>query len=166
MRATLAILALATVAATAAEARTSFPSAPMRQAGTLTCAVEPGVGLVFGSTRATDCRFVSNRGGFQQAYMGRLDRAGIDLGVSSHQQITWRVMTPGGASRSSMLNDVFSGPSGEATVFGGAGTQVMFDRGGNRVILQPIAHSGQAGFNLAVGEGRLGLGAAAPAVIR
>jgi hypothetical protein len=166
MRSTLISLAFVTLAATAAQANTSFPSAPMRQAGTLTCAVEPGMGLIVGSVRGTQCKFVSNRGGFVQSYAGRIERAGLDLGLTSGQAISWRVMTPGGASRSGMLNSIFAGPSAEATLFGGPGTQIQFDQGGDRVVLEPIGHSGQAGFSFALGNARMGLGATAPAVIR
>lgn len=162
----IAALALSTVGVVSAEAGTSFPAKPMRQAGMLTCAIEPGVGLVFGSTRGANCRFVSNRGGFAQPYGGRLDRAGLDLGVASEESITWRVVTPGGASRTNMLNGIFSGPSAEATLLGGAGTQVSFDLGGDRVVLERVSQSGQAGFNLAAGEGRFGIGSTAPATIR
>ena len=166
MRTTLIALALSTLAVASAEASTSFPAKPMRQAGTLTCAIEPGVGLVFGSTRPTSCQFVSNRGGFVQPYGGQLDRAGLDLGFASQQSITWRVVTPGGASRSNMLSGMFAGPSAEATLLGGAGTQVAFGYGVDRVVLEPVHHSGQAGLNFAVGEGRLGIGSTAPAIIR
>lgn len=167
MRSSLVALALATLAGTAAQAAApSFPAAPMRQAGTLTCTMEPGVGLVFGSTRATQCQFVSNRGGYSQTYSGRLDRAGLDLGVTSGQTIAWRVLTPGGASRSGMLNSIFAGPSAEATLLGGAGSQMSFDVRGERVVIEPIAYSGHAGFSFALGEARLGLGASAPAIIR
>jgi hypothetical protein len=166
MRTAIIAIALSTLAAAAAEARTSFPSAPMRQAGMLTCDIEPGVGLVLGSTRGASCRFVSNRGGFVQPYGGRMDRAGLDLGVASPQSITWRVTTPGGASRTNMLNGMFVGPSAEATLFGGSGTQVSFGYGADRVVLEPVRQSGQAGFNFAVGEGRFDIGSTAPAIIR
>lgn len=166
MRTFLSAIALATLAVTAVEARTSFPIAPMQTAGTLTCAIEPGVGFVVGSTRATRCTFVSNGGGFSQSYQGRLDRAGLDLGVTSGQTIGWSVMTPGGASRSGMLDGLFAGPSAEATLFGGPGTLVSFQTGGDRVMLQPAMHSGHAGFSFALGEGRMMIGAAAPAIVR
>ena len=168
MRAKLSALALLALVATetGAGAATSFPFAPMRQAGTLTCAVEPGVGIVFGSTRATRCAFVSNRGGFTQSYNGRLDRAGIDLGMTSGQTIAWRVMTPGGASRSSMLDGFFAGPSAEATLFGGPGSQLSFVVGGDRVVLEPVMYSGHAGLSFALGEARMAIGASAPAIVR
>lgn len=166
MRSTLAALALLALAGTAQAATNNFPFAPMRQAGTLTCSVEPGVGLVFGSTRATRCEFVSNRGGFTQSYNGRIDRAGLDLGLTSGQTIAWRVMTPGGASRSSMLDGFFAGPSAEATLFGGPGSQIAFTAGGDRVVMEPVMYSGHAGFSFAVGEARMSIGAAAPAIVR
>lgn len=166
MRTSIIALALSSLAITASEARTSFPSAPMRQAGMLTCDIEPGMGFVVGSTRGAICRFVSNRGGFVQPYGGRMDRAGLDLGVTSPQSITWRVTTPGGASRTDMLNGMFVGPSTEATLFAGTGTQIAFGYGADRVVLEPVSHSGQGGFNFAVGEGRFGIGSTAPATIR
>ena len=169
MRAKLSALAvLAIVGATtgAGAATGTFPFAPMRQAGTLTCAVDPGVGVVFGSTRATHCAFVSNRGGFTQSYGGRIDRAGLDLGLTGGQTIAWRVMTPGGASRSGMLDGFFAGPSAEATLFGGPGTQIAFTAGSDRVVLEPVMYSGHAGFSFALGEARMAIGASAPAIVR
>ena len=165
MRSTLIALLLSTVAVASAEAR-SFPNAPLRTAGTLTCAVEPSMGFVVGSTRGMACRFVSNRGGFVQTYSGRMDRIGLDLGMTSGQTISWRVLTPGGASRSSMIDGIFAGPSAEATLVGGPGTQMHFDVQGERVVLEPVGHSGHAGFSFAIGEARMGIAADAPAIVR
>jgi hypothetical protein len=165
MRSTLIALLLSTVAVASAEAR-SFPNAPLRTAGTLTCAVEPSMGFVVGSTRGMACRFVSNRGGFVQSYSGRMDRIGLDLGMTSGQTISWRVLTPSGASRSSMIDGIFAGPSAEATLVGGLGTQMHFDVQGERVVLEPVGHSGQAGFSFAIGEARMGIAADAPAIVR
>jgi hypothetical protein len=162
----LAALCLATLGS-AADARTGSGSpAPMRQAGYLTCTLDPALGLVVGSTRGASCGFVSNRGSFSQAYMGRMDRVGIDLGLASGQTMTWRVYTPGGASRSNMLSGTFVGSSAEATFVVGPGTQMLVDNAGERVALEPMTGSGQAGFSFAVGTAGLDLRPASFAALR
>ena len=107
-----------------------------------------------------------NRGGFSQAYMGRMDRVGIDLGLASGQTMTWRVYTPGGASRSNMLSGTFVGSSAEATFVVGPGTQMLVDNAGERVALEPMTGSGQAGFSFAVGTAGLDLRPASFAALR
>jgi hypothetical protein len=162
----LAALAVATLA-TAAEARTSFGQpAPLRQAGYLTCTMDPALGLVVGSTRGAACSFTSNRGGFAQAYQGRMDRVGIDLGLASGQTMTWRVYTPGGASRSNMLSGQFVGSSAEATFVVGPGTHILVNNAGERVALEPVGGSGQAGFSFAIGTAGLDLRPASFAMLR
>jgi hypothetical protein len=64
-----------------------------------------------------------------------------------------------------MLNGLHAGPSSEATFVGGAGTQILV-AGGERSAFEPVMHSGQAGFNLAIGTGSLDLRAASLAVVR
>lgn len=132
----------------------------MRQAGTLTCAMAPGVGLVLGSSRDVDCvyRHYDRRGRtVQESYAGRMDRAGIDLGVTSNQVVSWAVMTPGGANRRGMLASVFSGSSADATLMVGAGTRSLFDQVGRPVALTPMGGSGQIGLGIGFGEAALDL---------
>ena len=112
MRSTLCVvLGLATLAASAAEARPLNKPAPLRQAGTLTCVTDPSLGFILGSTRAATCTYVSKYGRFSQVYAGRLSRVGFDVGLTSGQLISWKISTPGGRSRSNMLNGLYSGPS-------------------------------------------------------
>lgn len=165
---TALLAALAVVAiSSAAEARTGHGGpAPLRQAGYLTCTMDPALGLVVGSTRGAQCSYVSNRGGFAQAYQGRMDRVGFDVGIASGQTMTWRVYTPGGASRSGMLSGGFVGSSAEATFVVGPGTQMLVNHAGERVALEPMTGSGQAGFSFAVGAAGLELRPASFAMLR
>jgi hypothetical protein len=43
---------------------------------------------------------------------------------------------------------------------------MYFDVQGERVVLEPVAYSGHAGFSFAIGEARVGIAADAPAIVR
>jgi hypothetical protein len=167
MRSTLfVILGLASLAASGAEARPLNKPAPLRQAGTLTCVTDPSFGFIVGSTRAATCTYVSNYGRFSQVYAGRLSRVGFDVGLTSGQMISWRILTPGGRSRAHMLNGLYGGSSAEATLLVGPGSQYVYNDRGNRILIEPIGHSGQAGFGLGFGASALELSAASYALLR
>lgn len=155
LAASIAILSLAGIVS--AEARTY---APMRQAGTLSCTLNPGVGLVFGSAREVGCSyaFYDRRGHVvRETYTGRMDRAGIDLGLTSEQTVSWAVITPGGHSYPGMLARAFGGASADATIVVGAGTRSLFDQAGQPVVLTPVGNSGQIGVGFGFGATALGL---------
>lgn len=155
LAATAAILALA--AASTAEAR---PAEALRQAGTLACTMNPGLGLVFGSAREVSCSYSyydRRRHLVSETYIGRMDRAGIDLGLTSNQTVTWAVMTPGGHNRPGQLAGAFGGSSADATLVFGAGTRSLFDETGRPVVLTPAGNSGQVGVGIGFGATALGL---------
>lgn len=158
MRTVLIAAVAAASLATVAQARTTYGEpAPLRQAGTLTCTMDPALGLVLGSTRGATCTYVSTSGRFSQAYQGRFDRVGFDVGISSAQVMTWNVYTPGGRSRSDMLSGMFGGSSAEATLIVGPGTHMLVSNDGERVALEPTVGSGQAGLTFAMGAAGLDL---------
>lgn len=151
-------LALATLATVAAFASSAEARAPMHRAGILTCNVDPAVGLVVGSVRAVSCSyaFQDRRGRLvRESYTGRLTRTGVDVGVTSGQQITWTVMTPGGRNRAGMLSGAFGGTSSDATIVVGAGTHGLVGKGGRPITLATATGSGQVGVG--VGFGATGL---------
>jgi hypothetical protein len=167
MRPTLfAMIGIATLAASTAEARPMHKPAPLRQAGTLTCVTDPSLGFIVGSTRAATCTYVSNRGRFSQVYAGRVSRVGFDVGLTSGQTMVWKISTPGGRSRSNMLNGLYGGSSAEATLLVGPGSQIVFNEQGQRMLIEPVAHSGQVGLGLAFGASALELSAASYALLR
>lgn len=158
---TVAIAALVGIAAFAsqAEARTSNISG-MRSAGTLTCNVDPGVGLVFGSVRHVECSHAyKNRKGriVRESYAGDMTRVGIDLGVTSAQTVSWKVKTSGFRAHRGMLTGAMIGTSSDASMMLGAGTYSTFGLTGGAVALQPATTSGQVGFGFGVGETELAL---------
>lgn len=159
MTKTIAFVLAATAAASlspVAEAR----GMTMRQAGTLTCNMDPALGLVLGSVRGVSCAYdrLDRRGRIvRETYAGRMDRAGFDVGLTGAQTVSWRVSTPGGMSRRGMLSGTFSGSSSDASVVVGAGTRSMFGEDGRPVTLDPVGNSGQVGIGLGFGVSGLDL---------
>lgn len=105
MRSILIALSLGVAAASVAYAHTADGSAPVKQAGTLTCRTLTDVGLVFGKTRAAACTYRADGRDFSESYGALLPPRADDEGMS--YAITWRVMTAGGASRPGMLDGAF-----------------------------------------------------------
>src|ERR671910_553833 len=118
----------------------------MKQTGRFADIAAQQNAFIVGSTRAATCTYVSNYGRFSQVYAGRLSRVGFDVGLTSGQMISWRILTPGGRSRAHMLNGLYGGSSAEATLLVGPGSQYVYNDRGNRILIEPIGHSGQAGF--------------------
>lgn len=157
---TKTILAIV-VAASAFGASADAQAAPaMRQAGTLTCALDPSVGFVVGSVRQMTCTYdrYDRRGRVvRETYAGVMNRAGFDVGVTSDQTVAWAVVTPGGRSGRSMLAGRFTGSSSDATLVAGPGTLGLFGENGAPVALQPVGNSGQVGLGLGFGATALDL---------
>jgi hypothetical protein len=65
-----------------------------------------------------------------------------------------------------MLNGLYGGSSAEATLLVGPGSQYVYNDRGNRILIEPIGHSGQAGFGLGFGASALELSAASYALLR
>ena len=152
LAASVAALALASVA-------TAEAAPAMRQAGTVACTLNPGVGLVFGSARGVACTvsYFDRRGRLHhEGYAGRMDRAGIDLGLTSDQQVTWAVMAPGGRYRPGMLAGAFGGSSSDASVVVGAGTRSLLGQSGP-VALREMGSTGQVGLGIGFGTTALSL---------
>lgn len=147
-------IALATLAAVAVFATQAEARAPLRQAGILTCNVDPAVGLVLGSARAVTCSYAfrdAHGRVVREIYTGRMTRSGVDVGVTSGQSVAWRVLTPGGRSHAGMLRGTFGGSSGDASVVVGAGTHGLVGKSGRPVALETVAGSGQVGVGIGFG---------------
>jgi hypothetical protein len=129
-------------------------AASMRDAGTLTCHVGPGLGLVVGSVRSAQCvhRFQDRAGRrFVHNYAGSMRRTGFDVGLTSDQVMTWAVITPARRGRSDMLTGLFAGASADASVVVGGGTQASLGKTGPDIFLEPVSSSGQVGAGIGFG---------------
>ncbi|MCX5519886.1 DUF992 domain-containing protein [Kaistia defluvii] len=145
-------LLAAVVAVTAALPMATAAQAAVKT-GALTCRVASGVGLVFGSRRAVNCEFRSNRG--TEFYTGRIDRVGLDVGFTRNSVIVWNVFEP--TRRHGDLSGRYTGATAQATVGLGLGANVLVGGGKNSVALQPLSVTAQTGLNLAAGVSSLHL---------
>src|SRR4029079_18864800 len=68
------------------------------RAGMLTCRTAPSLGLLIGSTQKLACKYKDN-GGWTQDYFGRMNRIGLDIGVTAGGIMAWGVIGSTGAIR-------------------------------------------------------------------
>jgi hypothetical protein len=145
-----AILAAA-VAALALTAAVPAAQADTRvRVGRLACDVAPGVGLIVVSSKNLTCKFYRN--GFKtEVYKGRIDKIGIDIGVTGYTHIEWLVFSASNTKYGKgSLRGKYVGGSAEATFGVGLGGNWLVGGSSKGYALQPLSIQGQIGLNWAV----------------
>ncbi|SDP03242.1 Protein of unknown function [Phyllobacterium sp. YR620] len=145
-----------TMAATAKTTKAETP-AKATHIGILSCQVDGGVGLVFGSNKAINCAY-KHRDGSVENYKGRLGKLGLDLGITQKTYLSWTVVTtadnkPG----ANALAGKYVGVSAGASVGLGLGANALVGGSNKNIGLQPFSTEGTQGFNVAVGVSSLSL---------
>ncbi|MGZ8299803.1 MAG: DUF992 domain-containing protein [Rhodoplanes sp.] len=120
------------------------------QAGSLTCDVSAGLGLILGSQRQVYCTFTPAVPGPVEVYTGSITRIGLDLGATAGGVMIWMVYSPTARPAGALAGE-YAGASAEASFFAGLGANVLVGGSGSTVALQPVSVQGQAGLNLAAG---------------
>jgi hypothetical protein len=145
-----AILAAA-VAALALTAAVPAAQADTRvRVGRLACDVEPGIGLILGSSKDLTCKFY-RKGYKTEVYDGRIDKIGIDLGVTGYTHIEWLVFSANNTKYGKgSLRGNYVGGSAEATLGVGLGGNWLIGGSKRGYALQPLSIQGQVGLNWAV----------------
>jgi hypothetical protein len=128
------------------------------KAGTLTCNIAPGVGLIIMSSKSISCSFQPVRGR-PESYVGSVRKFGLDVGATAGGRMVWAVYAPSSLDRGALAGN-YAGASAEATVGAGLGANVLVGGSNRTVSLQPLSVQGQAGLNLAAGVADLQLQAA------
>ena len=149
------ILAAASMALLAGTSMSQTAEARIK-AGVLTCEVESGVAFVVSSPRDLHCVFYGQNGR-HEAYGGRIQEAGIDIGVSGRGVISWTVISETNRLDRGALGGQYSGVEvGAAIGVGGTGRVLV---GGNRqsISLQPLSVEARSGLNLALGVASMNL---------
>lgn len=145
------------VAATVAMAATATAQAPNRtKAGTLTCDISGGIGLIVTSKKDVTCMFTPTAAGPREVYVGSISKFGLDIGATSGGEMVWSVFAPSNKKFGALAGE-YAGASAEATVGAGLGANVLVGGSDRTVSLQPVSVQGQAGLNLAVGVAGLSL---------
>jgi len=143
--ASAAILAMGALALAApAKADTSV------KAGVLTCNVDSGWGLVFGSSRDLKCNY-SGSGGRHEHYSGHIAKYGVDIGYLQGGVIVWGVVAPTADLKAGALAGDYGGATGGASVGVGATANVLVGGFNRSIALQPVSVEGDKGLNVAAG---------------
>jgi hypothetical protein len=139
-------LAAAALAAMAFAGVGAAQAASQVQVGVLTCDVEPGVGLVFGSSKAVTCEF-ERKGARTEIYEGSIDKLGIDLGVTAGGKIAWLVFAATKDVPKRALAGNYVGASAEASLGLGLGGNWLIGGSKKSIALQPWSVTGTIGVN-------------------
>src|SRR6266571_2006426 len=142
------VATLAIVAAVASPIAT-MAQAERTKAGTLTCDISGGIGLIITSHKEVACMFTPSQPGPREDYTGSINKFGLDLGATVGGEMIWAVYAPT-TRKFGALAGRYSGASGEATVGAGVGANVLIGGSNRTVSLQPVSVQGQVGLNLAV----------------
>ena len=141
------------LAASAICAAAAFSPAQGQQgvaSGLLTCGVKGGVSFIIGSTRELRCVFRMSPGDPGERYEGRIEKFGLDIGVTNNAVMEWTVLAPTNRIEMGALAGKYLGVSADASVGLGGGANVLVGGSNNTVSLQPVSVQGQTGLNAAV----------------
>jgi hypothetical protein len=141
---------------TAAAALTALASSPVPaqtnvQAGTLTCDVSAGIGLILTQKQTMTCSFVAVAGGPPDLYTGRIDQFGVAIGAVQQGTLIWGVLAPTSGVPRGALAGSYVGVGAQATAGVGLGANALIGGTGRAFSLQPLSVQGQTGVNIAGG---------------
>ncbi|MEH2543405.1 hypothetical protein V1283_000050 [Bradyrhizobium sp. AZCC 2262] len=140
---TLATLSLLAPIATAG-------AAPPVRAGILQCQGGQNVGFVVGSVTSLECVFQSE-GRRPEPYIAKVQRIGLDLGVTAQTQLSWAVNAPNSRLGRGELAGSYGGVGANASIGVGGGGNFLVGGPSNAYALQPLSVQGQTGLNVAAG---------------
>ncbi|HEU5276546.1 MAG TPA: DUF992 domain-containing protein [Xanthobacteraceae bacterium] len=126
------------------------------QAGSLTCDVSAGIGLIIGSQRNVSCTFTPSNPGPIEYYTGTISKLGVDIGVTTGGVMVWLVWAPTNRPLGA-LSGTYAGGTAEATVIAGIGANALIGGSNRTIALQPFSVQGQVGLNIAAGVAGLDL---------
>jgi hypothetical protein len=126
------------------------------QAGSLTCDVSAGIGLIIGSQRNVSCTFTPSLPGPIEHYTGTISKLGVDIGITGGGIMVWLVWSPTNRPVGGLSGN-YVGASAEASVIAGLGANALVGGSNRSVALQPLSVSGQVGLNIAAGVAGLDL---------
>lgn len=124
--------------------------------GVLKCTVDGGIGLILGSSKNMKCHFAPSGGGAGENYNGKVNKIGLDIGVTEKSHITWVVFAPGKINPGALAG-VYIGATADAAIGVGLGANVLVGGFQKSMALQPLSVSGEVGLNVAVGIGEVEL---------
>ena len=128
----------------------SANAAPPVRAGILQCQGGQNVGFVVGSVTSLECVFRSD-GRRPEPYIAKVQRIGLDLGVTAQTQLSWAVNAPNTRLGRGELAGSYGGVGANASIGIGGGGNFLVGGPANAYALQPLSVQGQKGLNVAAG---------------
>jgi hypothetical protein len=147
-------LAALAFAAAGASPVVTLAQAERAKAGTLTCDISGGMGLIIASHKEVTCMFTPSQPGPREVYVGAINKFGLDIGATAGGEMVWAVYAPT-TRRFGALAGNYTGATAEATVGAGLGANVLVGGSDRTIALQPLSVQGQAGLNVAAGVAEL-----------
>ncbi len=142
---------LTAAAALTALVATPAPAQTFVKAGTLTCDVSAGIGLILTQNQTMTCAFQPLSGGPPDQYTGRIDKFGVAIGAVQQGTLVWGVLAPAEGVPHGALAGSYVGVGAEATAGVGLGANALIGGMGRSFSLQPLSVEGQTGVNIAGG---------------
>ena len=124
--------------------------------GVLTCNVNSGWGLVFGSSRELNCTFSSDSKHYEN-YTGTISKYGVDVGYQHASIMGWAVFAPSADVKPGSLAGDYAGGTASASVVVGGGASALVGGSDQHFQLQPLSISGDVGLNVAAGVENISL---------
>ena len=103
-------VAFAGLATSAAPAQTNV------QAGTLTCDVSAGIGMILTQKQTMTCSFVPLNGGPPDLDVGRIDQFGVAIGAVQQGTLVWGVLAPASGVPHGALAGTYAGLGAQAVI--------------------------------------------------
>lgn len=142
---------LAAIALTLALAIGGAQAQSRVKAGTLSCDVSGGIGLIIASNKSMTCRFDPAAPGWMpETYSGSIGKLGVDLGATTASRMVWAVFAAGSPAPGALAGN-YAGATAEATFAVGLGANVLIGGSHKSIALQPVSVTGQTGVNVAAG---------------
>ncbi len=134
---------------------------PWPQLGTLSCKVDPNIGLIIVGHQPLNCVFSPVPGtaaeGPPQAYDGAINTAGLNIGISAGSVLGWAVFAPTTGVPAGALAGDYVGVSGNIGLGIGVGANVLLGGSGRTFALQPLSLQGSLAINVVLGVSSLTL---------
>src|SRR5262249_49528544 len=138
----LSILAAMAVVAAVTSPAPTLAQGERGKAGTLTCDILGGIGLICTSHKDVTCMSTPAQPGPGEVYVGGISKFGLDLGATAGGEMVWSVYAPT-TRRFGALAGNYSGATAEATVGAGLGANALVGGSNRTIALQPLSVQGQ-----------------------
>lgn len=125
-------------------------ASPPVRAGVLQCQGGQNVGFVVGSVMSLECVYRSE-GRRPEPYIAKVQRIGLDLGVTGQTLLSWEVNAPNSRLGRGELAGSYGGVGANASIGIGGGGNFLVGGPANAYALQPLSVQGQTGLNVAAG---------------